>query len=186
MDWIKCLRQAIEILTFRRDTIRVVADDPTAFLPGLSFVALFGFIGTLHQGFPAVAFDTMVAVAGSFLFAGILYLGALIFGGKGRYLGLWQPLAFTSIADMANILLIFSLATGQPMIHSITKILILLVAFYKLVVGVFILEVTMDLTLVRAILVVLIVFFGIPLLMLLSMGVLTEGSSLAPFIFSIF
>ncbi len=195
MDWIKCLRQAFDILTLRRSTITAVAADPSAFLVGLSFVVLFNFIGGLWSGFPEVVYFTVRAVVSSFIWAGILYLLARLFGGRGRYLGLWKPMAYTSVIGVLtltiSIIVRFSFPAPPPPppLHWSSWIvsgLHFAVSVYMFIVTVFILETVMKLQRVSAIAVGLIVYLAIPVILTAILTTLTEGSSLASWIYGIF
>lgn len=195
MDWIKSLRQAFDILTFRRSAIRAVAADPSALLTGLSFVALVHFIGGLSRGFPAVAWVTVRAVVTSFVLAGILYLLARLFGGRGRYLGLWKPLAYTSLLGVLTLTISLCLRFGFPLppppppLHWSSWLvsgLHFALSIYIFMVDVFILETVMELKRVSAIAVGLIVSLAVPLMWMLILRSLIEGSSLAPYIHWIF
>jgi len=186
MDWIRRLRQAIDIVFFRQSAIRAVSADEDAFLPGLSFVALFGLIGSLQADPLKVATGTIAAVIGSFFTALLLYLLALAFGGRGRYLSLWQPIAFFSVINTLHLPLYLLHSLHYPLVRQTAMGLIYLFTMYKLILTVYILETVMGLRRGQAVLVVLIPFLLLPLLLMLLMMFMTEGSSFVPFLQEIF
>ncbi len=195
MGWIKSLRQAFDILTFRRSSIQAVAEDPSALLMGLSFIALFNFIGGLWSGFPRVVYVTVSAIVSSFVMAGILYLLARLFGGRGGYLDLWKPIAYTSVIGVLTLMIsiiirIFLPAPpSPPPLHWSSWLvsgLHFAVSAYIFIVTVFILETVMALQRVSAIAVALIVYVAIPVILMLLLTTLTEGSPLLPWIYGIF
>ncbi|UCF66689.1 MAG: YIP1 family protein [Acidobacteriota bacterium] len=93
MDFVGALRRGWEIIQLKVETVRQVAEDQNAFLPALVILAIAGALGGIGQ------LNPLVIVAGAilqpivmFVVVGIFHLLALVFGGKGGYLPLYNVL----------------------------------------------------------------------------------------------
>ncbi len=97
MDFKLALTRAWAIVTLDREAIREVAGDENALVPALVITAIGGLLGSLVTMNPVfwvggVVFSLVALV----VFAGILYLLAVLFGGQGDFLSLFRVLGHGS------------------------------------------------------------------------------------------
>jgi len=129
MDLNKAVKKAIDIVKLDKNAISSVSKEKDAWQIGLVIIAIGAILGVIPSffGFPgynmmknfgmmnnyAIAPIANVgsligapigAIIGMFVWTGILFLIAMIFGGKAKYIQLFQPLAYLSILTWLNIL----------------------------------------------------------------------------------
>ncbi|MHC4664640.1 MAG: DUF5989 family protein [Planctomycetota bacterium] len=176
MQLVNSFKQALDVLKLKTDTIEAVSLDPTALLPGLIILSLAGFLSNLPNSI-RLAFAMLVGLPIlSFIGVAILFVIAKIFKGRGNYMSLWRPMSHTSVlawfVGPLGFVPVFGVAIGFVAI------------IYSFIVNIVILEATQKISRGAAIAVILIPF--VPALIIGILIVITEGSALAPFIYTIF
>lgn len=121
MDIKETIGLALGVVKLDKEAIKKVAEDKDSWLPALIIIALasaFSNIGSL-----AVFAAPFLGIIGVGIITGIIFLVALILGGRGSYLSLFKVLGYASIIDCLAIL---------PFLKGVLWIWILVVAIVAL------------------------------------------------------
>ena len=145
MDFMNYIKQGIEIVKLNEKAMVSASKDNDATL-GAVLIALVGgvagAIGTLS--FMSIPLNAVFQVIGLFIFGGIIHLLALLFGGKGDYLGVIRPMGLAMVLSWISV------------IPFIGPMLMLVVGLWSIVVDVMIIKSVHGLSTLKAALCVLI------------------------------
>lgn len=102
--------KGVELVKLNRDAAEEVARDPDSFGPAVLFFAIGGLaggighsIGSMGLGSFMLVIGPIASVIGSFVWVGILYVIARIFGGRGTYMGYYSALGIGSLPHWAQV-----------------------------------------------------------------------------------
>ncbi len=167
MDFNKAIKQAIGIVKLDRGAVIGVSKDKDAFATGVLIIAIGAILSVLPSllrlgslnygmfnmmrgfGFPgsmmsSASYGSLIGAPiansiGMFIWAGILFVIAKIFGGKGSYMEYFQPLSYLAILSWLGILNVVpgigSLISFAAGIWSIVATIIITKAVHSLPTG---------------------------------------------------
>ena len=145
MDFMNYVKQGIEIVKLNEKAMISASKDSDATL-GAVLVALIGgvagAIGTLS--FMTIPFSAVGQVIALFIFSGIIHVLALLFGGKGSYLGVVRPVGLGMVLGWISV------------IPFIGPMLMMIVGLWSIVVEVVVLKAVHGLSTFKAVMCVLI------------------------------
>lgn len=165
MSFVDALKEALELVKLNRKAYTRVAGNPATFTWALAITALAGVASGLHPrqiGSVGFIWVPILQVLFLFIVAGLYHILAVVFGGKGDYMG------FVRILGLANIL---GWASMIPVVG-------FLVGLWRLPVAFIALEEHYKLDTVKAIIVLV-----LPLVLFVILGALLMGTFLAALFF---
>jgi hypothetical protein len=161
MDLKGYFAKGVRLVKLDRDAAAEVAADPDSFGPAVLFIAIGGLAGGLGHTLASMGLGSLLMIIGpvahvlaSFVWVGILYVTARLFGGTGTYMGYYSALGIGSLPQWAQVV----------------PVLGWIVAFWYIPVTVIVTERVHGLTTGKAVAVVLIPFIIIFSFMLLAIA----------------
>jgi len=152
MDFMKSLKEAIDILKLNKKSIEKVAKDKGATTAGILILIIGGFIGGIvGKDWFLIGVIPIITIIFSFIGIGILHLIARLFGGKAEFIQLYRVLTHASILNwlsffglipflkiiMSFAALIWGIAVNFVVIREVYKLSNLKTVFVLLIPGVF-------------------------------------------------
>jgi len=156
MNLKKIVMDAVEIFKLNEKTIKSVSASKDAFTAGALILVIAGIASAIGSfNLTGIIANPIMLFIGSFIWVGILYLFAWLFGGKGSYMEYWKPLSHSAIVSWISVI---------PFIGAVIAGIL---GLWNIVVAVKVTQIVHKLSLGKSIAVVL-----IPILILIAIAIL--------------